>query len=48
MPNLSPESKVIFQNHHTDANKLWLIESVSHKITNTGVSETSASAIIPT
>jgi hypothetical protein len=47
MPNLSPESKVIFENHHTAANKLWL-ESVSHKITNTGVSETSASAIIPT
>lgn len=48
MPGLSPESKVTFENHHQVANKEWLIESVNHKITNSGVSETSASAIIPT
>ena len=45
-PNLAPETKVTFENHHKVANKEWLIESVSHSISQNGVSETSASAVI--
>lgn len=46
-PDLIPEAKLRFEQHHSVVNRQWVINSIEHRIDSAGVSSTSGSAITP-